>query len=301
MRLARMARQTSTPLSPGIIRSVMTRSGRPLREDTQALFGIVGSADIVSLRRQGGAQHSRDLWFVVDDENSARHISPSSTGSLHHRGGRVSFSVETTMDLKPKPHHYLAVAGRHAGSGIDHRWPGDDERERNHRRHGVPGRGGGNSNAGRPGDLALQRPALRDLVRLFLSASDSHLHPGWSTGMGVIITFAVSSLVAGRVAERARIQKQEAEQRREDVERLYLLSQEMMLHEDSAGLTRDLPRSVENLRARGGCSLRTRSRSVCCSTCPSWRNSSKPTCARSAGGRTQPLQSRMGLKHMRLW
>jgi two-component system, OmpR family, sensor histidine kinase KdpD len=58
------------------------------------------------------------------------------------------------------------------------------------------------------------------------------------------ITFAVSSLVAGRVAERARNQKKQAEQRREDVERLYLLSQEMMLHEDSAGLIRNLPALV---------------------------------------------------------
>jgi two-component system sensor histidine kinase KdpD len=57
-------------------------------------------------------------------------------------------------------------------------------------------------------------------------------------------TFAVSSLVAGRVAERARKQKEQAEQRREDVERLYLLSQEMILHEDAAGLIRDLPALV---------------------------------------------------------
>ncbi|MGZ5172324.1 MAG: sensor histidine kinase [Burkholderiales bacterium] len=56
-----------------------------------------------------------------------------------------------------------------------------------------------------------------------------------------ILTFAASSLVAGRVAERARKQKEQAEERREDVERLYHLSQGMILHEDAAGLTRDLP------------------------------------------------------------
>jgi two-component system sensor histidine kinase KdpD len=60
-----------------------------------------------------------------------------------------------------------------------------------------------------------------------------------------MMTFAVSSLVAGRVAERARKQKEQAEQRREDVERLYLLSQEMILHEDADGLIRDLPALVE--------------------------------------------------------
>ncbi|HMG85708.1 MAG TPA: ATP-binding protein [Terracidiphilus sp.] len=59
-----------------------------------------------------------------------------------------------------------------------------------------------------------------------------------------ILTFAVSSVVAGRVSERARKQKEQAEQRREDVERLYLLSQEMMLHEDAEGLIRDLPSLV---------------------------------------------------------
>jgi two-component system, OmpR family, sensor histidine kinase KdpD len=59
-----------------------------------------------------------------------------------------------------------------------------------------------------------------------------------------MLTFAVSSLVAGRVAERARKQKEQAEQRREDVERLYLLSQEMIFHEDADGLIRDLPALV---------------------------------------------------------
>lgn len=56
-----------------------------------------------------------------------------------------------------------------------------------------------------------------------------------------MFTFVISSLVAGRVAERARRQKEQAEQRREDVERLYLLGQEMMLHEDAAALVHDLP------------------------------------------------------------
>jgi two-component system sensor histidine kinase KdpD len=56
-----------------------------------------------------------------------------------------------------------------------------------------------------------------------------------------LFSFVACSLVAGRVAERARLQAQQAEQRREDVERLYTLSQEMMLHDDAAGLVRDLP------------------------------------------------------------
>ncbi len=62
-----------------------------------------------------------------------------------------------------------------------------------------------------------------------------------------MLTFAVSSVVAGRVAERARRQKDQAEQRREDVERLYLLGQEMMLHEDAEGLICDLPSLVAKI------------------------------------------------------
>ena len=61
-----------------------------------------------------------------------------------------------------------------------------------------------------------------------------------------MISFVVSCVIVGRVAERARRQTQQAEQRREDVERLYALSQEMMLHEDAAGLIREIPRLVEH-------------------------------------------------------
>jgi two-component system, OmpR family, sensor histidine kinase KdpD len=60
-----------------------------------------------------------------------------------------------------------------------------------------------------------------------------------------MLSFAVSCVVVGRLAKRARTQTQKAEQRREDVERLYTLSQDMMLHEDAARLMRDLPRLIE--------------------------------------------------------
>ena len=56
--------------------------------------------------------------------------------------------------------------------------------------------------------------------------------------------FVVSCIVVGRVADRARRQTRQAEQRREDVERLYALGQEMMLHDDAAGLVREIPRLV---------------------------------------------------------
>ena len=61
-----------------------------------------------------------------------------------------------------------------------------------------------------------------------------------------------SCLVVSRVAEQARRQTLQAEKRREDVERLYELSQEMMLHEDAAGLILDLPRLIHRIFALDG-------------------------------------------------
>lgn len=58
------------------------------------------------------------------------------------------------------------------------------------------------------------------------------------------LSFLASSAVAGRMAERARNQARNAEQRREEMERLYTLSQEMMLFQDAAGLMRELPRII---------------------------------------------------------
>jgi two-component system sensor histidine kinase KdpD len=73
-----------------------------------------------------------------------------------------------------------------------------------------------------------------------------------------MISFLASSMVAGRVAEQARRQAQQAEQRKEDVERLYLLSQEMMLHDDAAGLMRALPHAIQHIFALGGVALYSR-------------------------------------------
>src|SRR5271168_178919 len=70
-----------------------------------------------------------------------------------------------------------------------------------------------------------------------------------------MFTFVVSCVVVNRVAERARRQAIHAEQRREDVERLYELSQEMMLHDDAAGLIRDLPRLIASVFALEGAAV----------------------------------------------
>jgi two-component system, OmpR family, sensor histidine kinase KdpD len=73
-----------------------------------------------------------------------------------------------------------------------------------------------------------------------------------------LISFLACCLVVERVAERARRQTRQAEQRREDVERLYELSQEMMLHEDAEELIRDLPRLVNRIFALDGVVLYVR-------------------------------------------
>jgi two-component system, OmpR family, sensor histidine kinase KdpD len=67
-----------------------------------------------------------------------------------------------------------------------------------------------------------------------------------------MVSFVAACVVTSRVAERARGQARQAEQRREDVERLYALSQEMMLHEDAAGLIRELPHLIQRVFALKG-------------------------------------------------
>ena len=67
-----------------------------------------------------------------------------------------------------------------------------------------------------------------------------------------MLTFAASCLVVSRVAERARSQTRNAEQRRRDVESLYELSQEMMLYEDAEGLLRELPRLIGRIFSLDG-------------------------------------------------
>jgi two-component system sensor histidine kinase KdpD len=73
-----------------------------------------------------------------------------------------------------------------------------------------------------------------------------------------MVSFVACCVVVERVAELARRQTRQAEQRREDVERLYSLSQEMMLHEDAAGLIRDLPRLIDRIFALDGVVLYVR-------------------------------------------
>ena len=61
-----------------------------------------------------------------------------------------------------------------------------------------------------------------------------------------LLSFLASTIIVSRIAEHIRKQARHAEERRADVERLYHLSQEMMLHEDAARLVRDLPRMIKS-------------------------------------------------------
>src|SRR6185437_13714177 len=56
--------------------------GRPVVEDAQPLIWVIRNAHVVSLRGQRGAQHARNLWLVVDNQNSSRHCQVSFTGKI---------------------------------------------------------------------------------------------------------------------------------------------------------------------------------------------------------------------------
>lgn len=84
------------------------------------------------------------------------------------------------------------------------------------------------------------------------------LHTFWLAGPQQwvdMLTFAACSVVVSRLAERARRQTLQAEQRQADVERLYELSQEMMLHEEALGIIRYLPRLIARIFALTGVAL----------------------------------------------
>lgn len=60
-----------------------------------------------------------------------------------------------------------------------------------------------------------------------------------------MIAYLLSCVVVNRVAELARRQTLQANQRREDVERLYDLNQDLMLHGDSANLLDEIPHMIQ--------------------------------------------------------
>jgi two-component system, OmpR family, sensor histidine kinase KdpD len=76
------------------------------------------------------------------------------------------------------------------------------------------------------------------------------IHTLWLVGAQAwvaMFSFVASCLVVSRLAERARRQTAQAEQRQTDVSRLYALSQEMMLFEDAERLLHDLPGLIDRV------------------------------------------------------
>jgi two-component system, OmpR family, sensor histidine kinase KdpD len=70
-----------------------------------------------------------------------------------------------------------------------------------------------------------------------------------------MLCFIASCVVVSRVAERERRQTHAARQRQADVERLYEMSQEMMLFENADRLIHELPRLINRIFALGGVAL----------------------------------------------
>ncbi len=146
------------------------------------------------------------------------------------------------------------MAGGHAGRAADHGCAGLAEARAHHGGHGLSGAGGVDGDAGGDWRLALHaRCCARSRSIIFFCRRFTPSSWLGAQEWVAMFSFAASSLVAGRVAERARRQTQQAEQRREDVERLYMLSQEMMLHDDAAGLMRELPRLIHRIFALEAC------------------------------------------------
>jgi two-component system sensor histidine kinase KdpD len=75
-----------------------------------------------------------------------------------------------------------------------------------------------------------------------------------------MFAYVASCLVVSRVAETARRQTRQAEQRRKDVERLYELSQELMIHEEADELIRELPRIIDRIFSLDGVVLQVSDR-----------------------------------------
>lgn len=81
-----------------------------------------------------------------------------------------------------------------------------------------------------------------------------------------LLSFLASSAAAGRMAERARNQTRYAELRREEMERLYTLGQEMMLFDDALALMTELPRIIVRIFALDAVILYSRDTDECYSS-----------------------------------
>jgi len=225
--------------------------GSPLAKEANAFLWFVGGAHVEALCGERGAEHAGNLRFVVNNENTAWHFAYSVrkltssdeagmmalVGAMRVRGetreavrwflATLAAGLTTTLLI------WLGVSATSAGmvflvlvvlsatqSGI---W------------------------------LSLYMALICAVAfdYFFLPPTHTFVLAGPQEWVAML-AFAACSMVAGRVAENARRQTRHAEQRREDVERLYLLSQEMMLHEDASGLIRDLAKLVQRIFSLDG-------------------------------------------------
>jgi two-component system, OmpR family, sensor histidine kinase KdpD len=81
------------------------------------------------------------------------------------------------------------------------------------------------------------------------------LRIGGAAAWVAMVCFGISCVVVSRLSEQARRQARQAEQRQADVERLYALSQEMMLVEDADRLIHDLPGLIDRIFGLEGVAL----------------------------------------------
>ena len=233
---------------------------RPVAEKAQALLGIVGGANIVSLRGKCGAQHPRNLGLVVNNQNSSRHfllLSPSEAYNIPDtafrklpRAGMIP--VEKSMGAHAYARQalrWLAASATAALATFVLAWLG--------------------ANSTTAGMVflvlvvwwAAQAGIVLSIYTAVLCALcfDYYFLPPVHTlrlegaqAWVAMVSFALSCVVVSRLSERARQKTVQAEQRQADVGKLYALSQEMMLFEDADRLLHDLPGSIDRIFALEG-------------------------------------------------
>src|ERR1017187_2174935 len=252
-----MARQTSTPLMPGIIKSVTTRSG------VQSLKTCKPSSGSLAVRTSKPcAEREARSTRVICGSSSMTRILPGIFSSfqkrLHHPGWpSMIFGMKVMDGLSDSRGilHWFVGTLLAASATLLMVWLGANS-----------------TTAGMVFLVLVVWVSAQAGIRLSLFvallcaiAFDYYFLPPVGTlrlsgiqSWVAMISFLLSCVVVGRVAERARGQARQADERREDLERLYELSQEMMLQEDAAGLIRDLPRMIEHIFALDGVVLYVR-------------------------------------------
>jgi len=231
--------------------------GQPIAKQQQTLLRIVGGTHVKALRGERGTQHAGNLRLVVDDQNSFRHSLLLSSKDYIIRADGYDF-FEGNMQLPSYARdltHWLAATLIAVAITSLMVW------------QGVNSTTAGMVFLVLVVWFAAQAGIWLSLYVALLSAVafDYYflppVHSMWIVGIEAwvaMISFLLSCVVVGRLAERARGQARQAEQRSEDVERLYELSQEMMVQEDAAGLIRDLPLLIARIFALDGVVLYVR-------------------------------------------